>query len=140
MAEKDTAKTRLTTLESEVTALQTAFDAMPPGTADEQAAKGNAQGALNAKKGERDTAQTAFDTKEGVFNTAKTAWDAAETTRIAQEAQEYENDLNADWTAVKKDYEFAKKTIDQFQKELADWKKFQTDNADNKDDFLKGRN
>jgi hypothetical protein len=48
--------------------------------------------------------------------------------------------LNADWTAVKKDYEFAKKTIDQFQKELADWKKFQTDNVENKDDFLKGRN
>jgi len=86
MTEKDVAKTALTTLESEVTALQTAYDAMPAGTSDEQAAKGTALGALNAKKGERDTAQTAFDTKEGVFNTAKTAWDAAETTRISQEA------------------------------------------------------
>lgn len=85
-AEKATAKTFLTTLEGEVTALQTAYDAMPAGSAAEQEAKGNALGALNAKKGERDNAQTIFNTKEGAFNTAKTAWDAAETTRIAQEA------------------------------------------------------
>lgn len=82
-ADKATAKTVLDTLVGEVTALQTAYDAMPDGTADEQAAKGAALGALDAKKGEKDTAQTAFDTVEGLFNTAKTTWDAAEVTRIA---------------------------------------------------------
>ena len=86
---------------------------MPDGTADEQSAKGNALGALNAKKGERDAQQNYFTTKEGIFNTAKTAWDAAEVTRIAQEEQDYEQELNAGWDLAKKDYEFAKKTSDQ---------------------------
>lgn len=122
---KDAKQAEITTLDAHITTLQTEIAAMSDGPA--KTAKEDQLAAMNTTK---TTMTTDLATLNTTFTTLDGEWQTAETTRIAQEANDFKQEQLAEWNAAKAERDAEKTYLDELTAEVAEWQALKNAEAD----------